>query len=229
MLKIGRNTSGWLGALLIHGAVLLIPVSFLAVQKNPWREVEFQLNEEVPTPAPQPKIAPKPKPAPVLRDVPLKADPAPPVRLEAKAPVVPEKTWVEPVALTADPTAASVTTAPGGKPAGEVQTGNPGGAARGGTPGSGGNDDYPHFLHRELPLYPQAARRMGREGKVVLRLLIDETGKLQQVEVVESTGFEFTRAAVEAVKKSTFRPALQNGLPVPSRAILPVQFVLEEE
>jgi len=40
MLKIGRNAPGWLGALLIHGAVLLIPVSFLVVQKNPWREVD---------------------------------------------------------------------------------------------------------------------------------------------------------------------------------------------
>ena len=70
---------------------------------------------------------------------------------------------------------------------------------------------------------------MGREGKVVLRLAIDETGKLQQVEVVESSGFEFTRAAVKAVKKSTYRPALQNGRPVPSRAVLPVQFVLKEE
>ena len=58
----------------IHGAVLLIPVSFLAVQKNPWREVEFQLTEEAPPPVPQPKTTPKPKPAPVLRDVPLKAD-----------------------------------------------------------------------------------------------------------------------------------------------------------
>jgi protein TonB len=231
MVKIGRNSSGWLGALLIHGAVLLIPVSFLAVQKNPWREVEFQLTEEVPTPAPQPKIAPKPKPAPVLRNVPLKADPAPPVRLEEKAPVVPKKTWVEPVALTADPTASSVTTSPAGKLAGEVKTGNPG-EDRGGTAGTAGSvgaDNYPHFLHRELPEYPQAARRMGREGKVVLRLAIDETGKLQQVEVVESSGFEFTRAAAEAVKKSTYRPALQNGRPVPSRAILPVRFVLKEE
>jgi hypothetical protein len=74
MLKIGRNTPGWLGALLVHGAVLLIPVSFLAVQKNPWREVEFQLTEEVPLPVSQPNTAPKPKPAQVLRDVPLYAD-----------------------------------------------------------------------------------------------------------------------------------------------------------
>jgi protein TonB len=70
---------------------------------------------------------------------------------------------------------------------------------------------------------------MGREGKVVLRLFIDEAGKLQYVEVVESSGFEFTRSAVEAVKKSTYQPALEKGRPVPSRALLPVLFVLKEE
>ena len=229
MQKIGRNTPGWLGSLLIHGTILLIPVSFLAVQKNPWREVEFQLTEEAPPPVPQSRPAIKPETAPVLRDVPLKAEPVPSVRLEEKAPVLPEKTRVEPAALTGDPAAAVVTTAPAGNPAGEVKTGSPVGASRGGTLGAGGSDNYPHFLHRELPIYPQAARRMGREGKVILRLSIDETGKLQQVEVLESSGFEFTRAAVEAVKKSTFQPARQNGRPVPSRALLPVQFVLKEE
>ena len=56
---------------------------------------------------------------------------------------------------------------------------------------------------------------MGREGKVVLRLTIDEIGKLQQVEVVESSGFEFTRAAVEAVKKSTFDRPSRTAAPYP--------------
>jgi protein TonB len=232
MLKIGRNTPGWLGALLIHGAILVISVSFLAVQKISWREVQFHLTEEVPPPLPQIKAAPKPKPAQVLPNVPLKNEPAPPVRVEDKTPVVPEKTWVEPAVPTNNPAAAIVTAEPVGKSVEEEKAGNPGGGSRGGTPGTGGSsggESFPHFLHRELPLYPQAARRMGREGKVILRLAIDETGKLEQVEVVESSGFEFTRAAVEAVKKSTFRPAQQNGRPVPSRAVLPVQFVLKEE
>jgi periplasmic protein TonB len=232
MLKITRNTPGWLTALLLHGAVLLIPASFLAVQQIPWREVDFRVMEE-PTPAPAPPQAtPKPMPKPVLRDVPLKASPAPPVRTEEKTPPVPEKTWVEPTVTAREPTVAAVPSVSSGKPSGEAKTGGPGGV-RGGTPGGegagGGADNFPHFLHRELPVYPLAARRMGREGRVVLRLNIDENGRLQQVEVVESSGFEFTRAAVEAVKKSTYRAALQNGRPVPSRAILPVQFILKEE
>jgi protein TonB len=231
MLKVTHNTPGWLAALFIHGAILLIPVSYLAVQKVPWREVEFRLTEEIPPlPVPQPRPAPKQKPAPVIRDVPLKAEPAPPVRLEEKTPVVPEKTWVEPAVPTNNPAAAVAAAEPAGRPAGEAKSGNPGGGSRGGIPGgSAGADNYPHFLHREMPVYPAAARRMGREGKVVLRLFIDEAGKLQYVEVVESSGFEFTRSAVEAVKKSTYQPALEKGRPVPSRALLPVLFVLKEE
>jgi len=216
--------------LLIHGALLLIPISFLAVQKVPWREVEFRLAEETPPPIPQPRPAPKPKPKPVARDVPLKTEPAPPVRAVEPAPVIPEKAWVEPAVATNNPAATVAAAEPAAKPSGEAKAGNPGGGIRGGTPGgSGGEDNYPYFFHREMPVYPAAARRMGREGKVVLRLFIDEAGKLQHVEVVESSGFDFTRAAVEAVKKSTYRPALQNGRPVPSRAILPVQFVLKDE
>jgi periplasmic protein TonB len=229
--KVAPSTPGWLVALVIHGVILAVPVSFLATQKAPWREIEFQLTEEVPLPpVPQPRPAPRPKPVSVLRDRLLKAEPAPPVRVEEKTPVVPEKAWVEPAVPTGNPAATVTAAEPAGRPAGEAKVGNPGGGSRGGMPGgSGGPDNYPHFLHREMPVYPAAARRMGREGKVVLRLFIDEAGKLQNVEVVESNGFEFTRSAVEAVKKSTYRPALQNGHPVPSRAVLPVLFILKEE
>jgi outer membrane biosynthesis protein TonB len=163
MLKVAHNTPGWLAALLIHGAILLIPVSFLAVQKAPWREVEFRLTTEIPPlPAPQPRPAPKPKPASVIRDVPLKAEPAPPVQVEEKTPAVTEKAWVEPAVPTNNP-AAVAAAEPAGRPAGEGKSGNPGGGSRGGIPGSsGGADNYPHFLHRELPVYPPAARRMSR-------------------------------------------------------------------
>jgi periplasmic protein TonB len=229
--KAASSTPGWLVALVIHGVILMVPVSFLATQKAPWREIEFRLTEEVPlSPVPQPRPAPKPKPVPVLRDRPLKAEPPLPVRVEEKTPVVPEKAWVEPAVPTGNPAAKVTAADPTGRPAGEAKIWNPGGGSRGGMPGgSGGPDNYPHFLHREMPVYPAAARRMGREGKVVLRLFIDEAGKLLDVEVVESSGFEFTRSAVEAVKKSTYQPALEKGRPVPSRAMLPVLFVLKEE
>jgi len=85
----------------------------------------------------------------------------------------------------------------------------------------------PSFMHRELPIYPMMARRLGKEGKVVLELLINAMGKLQNVEVIEHAGYGFTEAAIEAVKKSTYIPALRNGEKVTSRALLPVRFKLQ--
>jgi len=84
----------------------------------------------------------------------------------------------------------------------------------------------PSFLHREMPIYPAFARKLGKEGKVVLRLTIDERGNLLNVEVLETAEFGFTEAAVDAVKKSTFLPAKKNGKPVASKALLPVRFTL---
>jgi periplasmic protein TonB len=85
----------------------------------------------------------------------------------------------------------------------------------------------PVFIHREMPVYPVLARRLGKEGKVILKLLIDRNGKMQNVEVVEHAGFGFTEAAVAAVKKSTYAPASRNGENVTTRALLPVRFRLQ--
>ncbi|GAB5047249.1 energy transducer TonB [Thermodesulfovibrio sp. TK110] len=85
----------------------------------------------------------------------------------------------------------------------------------------------PRFLYREIPVYPQIARRLGKEGRVVLRLTLDEKGELINVEVIEGAPYGFTESAVEAVKKSKFSPAIKNGKPVACRAILPVRFVLK--
>ncbi|MGB9629594.1 MAG: energy transducer TonB [Thermodesulfobacteriota bacterium] len=85
----------------------------------------------------------------------------------------------------------------------------------------------PAFLHRELPVYPLIARRLGKEGKVLLRLTIDEKGNLLDVEALEKAGYGFTEAAIEAVKKSTFLPAKKDGKPIASRALLTVRFQLE--
>lgn len=109
-----------------------------------------------------------------------------------------------------------------------------GSGAGGGGNGSGGavttrfgSADAPLFKYREVPRYPAAARRRGEEGKVLLRLTIDERGKLVQVEVVESSGTDFAEAAVEAVKRSRFLPAQRNNTPIMSMALLPIRFELK--
>ena len=88
-----------------------------------------------------------------------------------------------------------------------------------------GTAEGPKFLHRELPVYPMIARRLGKEGEVVLRLTLDERGNLLNVEVVKNAGYGFTEAAVEAVKRSTFLPAKKDGRTIVSRAILPIRFM----
>ncbi|MGO9137074.1 MAG: TonB family protein [Syntrophales bacterium] len=90
-----------------------------------------------------------------------------------------------------------------------------------------GNSGAPAFTRREMPIYPLLARRLGKEGKVVLKLLIDKNGTLQDIEVIEPSEFGFTEAAVAAIKKSTFSPAYRNGEKVPSKAILSVRFNLK--
>jgi|WetSurMetagenome_2_1015567.scaffolds.fasta_scaffold354145_1 TonB family protein len=90
-----------------------------------------------------------------------------------------------------------------------------------------GSVGAPSFLHKEIPAYPMPARRMGKEGKVVLKLMIDSKGNLRSIEVIESAGFGFTEAAVDAIKKSSFTPASRNGIKVAARAILPIRFRLE--
>jgi protein TonB len=67
---------------------------------------------------------------------------------------------------------------------------------------------------------------MNREGTVVLRLTIDEEGKLVNVDVVQRAGFGFDEEAVRAIRDSTFRAAVRNGRPATSLAELPVRFVL---
>ena len=92
--------------------------------------------------------------------------------------------------------------------------------------GAFGKSNGPRFLKKASVSYPAFARRIGKESKVLLRLTIDEKGKLDDVEVVSKGGFGFDNAAVEAVKQSTFLPAERNGKTVKSKAMLTVSFEL---
>ncbi len=93
--------------------------------------------------------------------------------------------------------------------------------------GEFGSINAPSFLKMIKPEYPRLARRLGKEGKVILRLFIDEHGRLLSLEIVEKAGHGFVEAAVDAVRASTFRPAKLNGHPVACKAVLPVRFKLE--
>jgi TonB family protein len=115
---------------------------------------------------------------------------------------------------------------------GVVETASGADSATAGTSGvvetAFGSTGAPVFLRRQMPVYPMIARKLGKQGKVILRLFINEKGRLLSVEVVEPAGYGFTASAMEAVRMSTFSPAHENGVSVASKALLTIRFVLKQ-
>jgi protein TonB len=121
----------------------------------------------------------------------------------------------------------------GGNGRGDGSTGAVGMGRAGGNGSKGpldmrfGSVDGPRFLKKALPVYPGVARRVGKEGQVVLQLTIDEHGGLIDIQLVKKAGFGFDEEAMKAVRQSTFCPAQKDGKPILCKVILPVKFVLK--
>mgnify|MGYP001568255292 CR=1 FL=1 len=76
-----------------------------------------------------------------------------------------------------------------------------------------------------LLVYPWVEYKMRVSGVVQLTLLINERGDLDKVTVIEAKPRGvFEEAALEAVSKLQFTPALKNGQPVKSRKTIDVVF-----
>ena len=84
------------------------------------------------------------------------------------------------------------------------------------------------FLHKVVPSYPALARRLEKEGTVLLCVTIDERGRPVEVEVLGKAGFGFDEEAVKAIKDSTFVPARKEGKPLTCKALLPIRFGAQE-
>jgi protein TonB len=79
------------------------------------------------------------------------------------------------------------------------------------------------------PIYPPASRRMDEQGAVRLRVLVDERGRPQEVEVAKSSGFpRLDEAAVTAVKRWVFAPATQGATAVSTWTQVSVVFQLTQ-
>ena len=78
------------------------------------------------------------------------------------------------------------------------------------------------------PNYPEASRRRGEQGVVLVELFVDPSGRVAEVRLLESSGFAALDAAtLGALRDWRFRPAERAGLPVAARIIHPVHFRLE--
>lgn len=78
------------------------------------------------------------------------------------------------------------------------------------------------------PSYPPLSRRLGEEGKLVLRVELDEDGYVSTARVVESSSYKrLDEAALAIVKTWRCNPSLRNGQPVRAVALQPFNFVLQ--
>lgn len=75
--------------------------------------------------------------------------------------------------------------------------------------------------------YPPAARKQGREARVVALVCIDPEGRVKEARISEGSDPEFTQLVLERLRQARFRPAQdQDGNPVAVRMSLPIVFEL---
>lgn len=87
------------------------------------------------------------------------------------------------------------------------------------------NADY---LNNPAPAYPSASRQLGEQGKVLLRVLVNTEGQVEQVTLRKSSGHErLDQAAQETVQKWRFVPARRGEQVVSAWVVVPVSFSLE--
>jgi TonB family protein len=67
---------------------------------------------------------------------------------------------------------------------------------------------------KKLPRYTREARRIGVEGIVVLKVLLQGDGKIGRVRVVRRLPYGLTENAIRVACEIKFKPALKAGQPV---------------
>ncbi len=84
------------------------------------------------------------------------------------------------------------------------------------------------YLHNPNPNYPAISRRLGEQGKVLLRVQVTADGTASLVVLHVSSGSErLDQAALEAVKKWRFIPAKRGEQAISASVIVPVRFSIE--
>lgn len=222
-------------------AALLIGLSLAhpaPAARNPPVEVEIREVSRAPEP---PRLEPaRPAPRLALR-APDRGPPprdAPPPPPSAIAPSAPAK----PPPIRIGVSMSSATTAGGGVavPVGNTLYGEP--PRRAADPSSVQpyrTDGYvPATEVTSLPVpvevdiprseYPEEARRLGIEGLVKLRLLVDEGGRVREAKLLHDPGHGLGAQAIRNAKRYLrFRPALRDGRPVATEIPFTMAFELD--
>jgi protein TonB len=248
---------GAAGSMLVHGAILLV-MSRLdpPAAPAPSSVVRMEVRESPPPPPPPPPTPPVEEVIPEPTVVPKKVKRRTVKKVVKTAPPPPPPNAPPPPPPTAFAVDMSSTVVAGKGPA--VRTVDGGGnmfanpnddtlptgpkrtaptpRARTGdgetAPGEGYEiTEEPRFAipaEDRTPPYPEAAKAEGITGRVLLRIYVNEQGRIARVRVVQGLGGGCTAAAVRwAKEKWRFTPAKAGDQPVGMWITVPVTFVLD--
>jgi protein TonB len=159
------------------------------------KEIFVSLITEEPAPQPKPQPA-EPKPVPLVKKTVTRPTPTPVI---PRAPSPQAITEATPPQESKEPPAAAVPpsppapAAPAAPAAPKIVTGI-------------------EYIEKPNPVMPPASLRMGEEGVVQFKVLVNVKGKADKVEVIKSSGFQrLDDAAVNAVKRALFKPYIEDG------------------
>lgn len=96
----------------------------------------------------------------------------------------------------------------------------------------GMRDDYLARLREKIEAarrYPERARRMGQEGRVMVRFIVRGGGEIERVDLAEPSSFPLlNRAAVETIRSLSSLPPLPPEFGARMEVTLPLVYRLEQ-
>lgn len=210
-------------AVIAGGVVLLHVAALWALQAGLLRRaveviVPATILGEIVSPEPRPQPpAPPPQPAQPVK----KASPAPVP--DKPAPPAPQPALVAPAGPSPAPAANAPTARPSTPAAAAAEVVATPALARVEPPSSSAD-----YLNNPKPAYPPLSKRLGEQGKVVVRVFIAPDGSAQKAEIHQSSGFErLDQAALATVLKWRYVPGRRAGVPEAMWFNVPINFVLE--
>lgn len=91
----------------------------------------------------------------------------------------------------------------------------------------GGLQAMMKFLQKNIK-YPASAKRMGIEGRVFVKFIVDKEGGISNMEIVKGINADLDKEAMRVIKlMPPWKPGKQNGRAVKSQFVLPVYFKLD--
>ena len=82
------------------------------------------------------------------------------------------------------------------------------------------------IVSKPTPVYTEEARKLRIEGEVLLEVVFESSGRLRIVRLVRGLGYGLDEAATRAAEQIRFKPALRDGQPADSTAVLHIVFQL---